>query len=719
MSKSTYLVKFSASLLTLALSFSTSAVHSAASQPLSASEEHSRTALDILSTLQNQHYRKQALNDDLSQRLFDQYLDRLDPAKSYLLQSDVKEFSHLSTLMDDQLLKGELSAGFVLFNRLSQRLQDRIQWQLDSLQDPDYQVDFSIDESLALDFDERQWASSTDALDEFWRKRLKSALLSLILADKDLDEAKTSLIRRYKNQLKRVKQQTATDAFESYMNALGSLYDPHTNYFAPRTAENFNINMSLSLEGIGAVLQTEDEFTKVVRLVTAGPADKHGGIKPADKITAVGQGIDGEMVDVIGWRLDEVVDLIRGKKDTLVKLQIIPVEGGEASQKVITIKRNKVKLEEQAAQKKIFEISDGDKLYKLGVIDLPTFYIDFEACRKRAPDCKSTTRDVFKLIRELQKSKVDGVILDLRNNGGGSLQEAALLTEMFIDPGTVVQIRHPNNRISRALRANQPAYYRGPLLVLTNRLSASASEIFAGAIQDYGRGLIVGAQTFGKGTVQSLSPVNEGRLKVTESRFYRVSGDSTQHRGVLPDISFPTMVDAEQVGESSYDNALPWDSIHAAPHGRYYDIKSYVSALDQLHQDRINKDPDFQLLLDKIEVLKQRRDKKTLSLNEQTRKDEKLALEQQAFELENKRRAGKGMAAFIDLAEYKADSKSEEEKAETAASTQQDTNRIDPDKDTLLTESGYILADFIRLQKDRHEQRVTAATARNTDKKSR
>jgi len=706
----------------LALSLSASAVYSAASQPLSASKEHSRTALDILSTLQNQHYRKQALNDDLSKRLFDQYLDRLDPSKSYLLQSDIQEFSHLSTVMDDQLLKGELDAGFILFNRLSQRLQDRIQWQLDSLQDPEHKVDFGIDETLELDIENREWAVSTAALDEFWRKRLKSALLSLKLADKNLDEAKTSLIRRYKNQLKRVKQQTATDAFESYMNALGGLYDPHTNYFAPRTAENFNINMSLSLEGIGAVLQTEDEFTKVVRLVTAGPADKHGGIRPADKITAVGQGVDGEMIDVIGWRLDEVVDLIRGKKDTLVKLQIIPVEGGEAAQKTITIKRNKVKLEEQAAQKKVFEISDGDKLYKLGVIDLPTFYIDFDACRKRLPDCKSTTGDVFKLIQGLQQEKVDGIILDLRNNGGGSLQEAALLTEMFIDPGTVVQIRHSNNRISRALRANQQAYYRGPLLVLTNRLSASASEIFAGAIQDYGRGLIVGTQTFGKGTVQSLSPVNEGRLKVTESRFYRVSGDSTQHRGILPDIAFPAMVDPDQVGESSYDNALPWDSIHAAPHGRYYDIKSYVSALDKMHQDRVNKDPDYQHLLDQIEVLEQRRDKKTLSLNEQTRKDEKLGLEQQTFKLENKRRVGKGMKAFKDLAEYKADSEkkneNEEEKAETAASIQQDSNRIDPDKDTLLTESGYILADFIRLQKSRHEQRVAAAMARNTDKKN-
>lgn len=714
MLNSVSLAKLPIALLTAACTLAFTQVSTATPSPaLQASPEHSRTAKDILATLGKKHYRQQPLNDALSSRLFDEYLDNLDPAKSYLLQSDIAEYEGLRKQLDDELNQGKLDSGFTLFNRFNERLNSRIEWQLEKLQDPTFKVDFSRDESVELDVEKRQWAQSKEELNEFWRKRLKSALLNLKLSDKTLEEAKTSLIRRYKNQLKRVKQQTATDAFESYMNALGALYDPHTNYFAPRTAENFNISMSLSLEGIGAVLQTEDEYTKVVRLVAAGPADKEGNLKAADKITAVGQGKEGEMVDVIGWRLDEVVDLIRGKKGSLVRLQLIPVDGGEAAQKTITIKRNKVKLEDQAAQKAVFEVSDGDKLYKVGVIDLPTFYIDFDACRKRLPDCKSTTGDVFKLVKELQQAKVDGIILDLRNNGGGSLQEAALLTEMFIDPGTVVQIRHANNSISRALRARQPAFYRGPLLVLTNRLSASASEIFAGAIQDYGRGLIVGAQTFGKGTVQSLMPVNEGRLKITESRFYRVSGDSTQHRGVIPDINFPSMVDISEVGESAYDNALPWDKIHAAPHGRYFDINSYVDNLTSLHNKRTKKDPDFQLLLEQIDVIKARRADTILSLNEQQRLDEKLVRESQAFELENKRRVGKGMTAIENLETFKANNKAEQEEA--SATPTANVTRINPDKDTLLTESGYILADFIRMQKDRHAQRIANAIGKNTD----
>lgn len=675
---------------------------------LSYDKDQSRTAVDILETLNAQHYRRQDVDDVLSQRLFAEYLDRLDPAKSYFLASDVAEFQELKNQFDDELRKGSLDSGFKIFNLFRQRLNDRMEWILGRLKDPTYSVDFAKDEELALDTDLRRWANTSAELDEFWRKRLKFSLLNLKLADKELEEAKTTLIRRYSNQLKRVGQQDTDDAFESYMNALGSLYDPHTNYLSPRTMENFNINMSLSLEGIGAVLQSEDDFTKVVRIVSAGPADKQGELKPSDKITAVAQGSDGEMVDVIGWRLDEVVKLIRGKKDSLVRLQVIPASD-TASEKTIVIKRNKVKLEEQAAQKAIFEVSDGDKLYKLGVINLPAFYLDFAAYQRRDPNYKSTTRDVLKLLKELANDKVDGVILDLRNNGGGSLQEATLLTDLFIDPGTVVQIRQTNQTISRTHRSRHAPVYRGPLIVLTNRLSASASEIFAGAIQDYGRGLVVGTQTFGKGSVQSLSPVHKGRLKVTESKFYRVSGESTQHRGVIPDVVLPTTVNTEEVGESAYDNALQWDTIHPAPHGQYLDISSFKEPLQKLHETRVKADPDFVHLLDQLAIIERNRDKDFISLNEKSRRADKEKRENEGLRLENKRRAGKGMEQFADVEAFKKDNEKTDEENETEAektnATASETpSRIDPDKDALLMESGYIMADFIRLQKERNTQ---------------
>lgn len=675
---------------------------------LSYDKDQSRTAVDILETLNAQHYRRQDVDDVLSQRLFAEYLDRLDPAKSYFLASDVAEFEELKNQFDDELRKGSLDSGFKIFNLFRQRLNDRMEWILGRLKDPTYLVDFAKDEELALDTDLRRWANTSAELDEFWRKRLKFSLLNLKLADKELEEAKTTLIRRYSNQLKRVGQQDTDDAFESYMNALGSLYDPHTNYLSPRTMENFNINMSLSLEGIGAVLQSEDDFTKVVRIVSAGPADKQGELKPSDKITAVAQGSDGEMVDVIGWRLDEVVKLIRGKKDSLVRLQVIPASD-TASEKTIVIKRNKVKLEEQAAQKAVFEVSDGDKLYKLGVINLPAFYLDFAAYQRRDPNYKSTTRDVLKLLKELANDKVDGVILDLRNNGGGSLQEATLLTDLFIDPGTVVQIRQTNQTISRTHRSRHAPVYRGPLIVLTNRLSASASEIFAGAIQDYGRGLVVGTQTFGKGSVQSLSPVHKGRLKVTESKFYRVSGESTQHRGVIPDVVLPTTVNTEEVGESAYDNALQWDTIHPAPHGQYLDISSFKEPLQKLHETRVKADPDFVHLLDQLAIIERNRDKDFISLNEKSRRADKEKRENEGLRLENKRRAGKGMEQFADVEAFKKDNEKTDEENEaeaekTDATASETPSRIDPDKDALLMESGYIMADFIRLQKERNTQ---------------
>ena len=409
-----------------------------------------------------------------------------------------------------------------------------------------------------------------------------------------MDEIAPILIKRYSSQLKRVRQYNNQDVFQIYANALTELYDPHTNYLSPRRSENFNINMSLSLEGIGAVLQLEDEYTKVARLVAKGPADKQGELQPADRIVGVGQGVDGRIEDVVGWRLDEVVELIRGPKDSTVRLEVIPAKAKSTDKhKIITIVRNKVKLEEQSAQKRVLEVPDGDRVIKVGVIDIPAFYIDFDAMRRGDKQYKSTTRDVKKLLHELQDEGVDGILVDLRNNGGGSLQEANELTGLFIEYGPTVQIRHSSRRVWRDGKRLKTTYYDGPLVVLINRLSASASEIFAGAIQDYQRGLIVGDRSFGKGTVQTLIPLTEGQLKITESKFYRISGGSTQHRGVVPDVEFPSLYDPEEIGESALERALDWDQINPVRHQRYNDLSTVVPRITSLFEQRSASNPDF------------------------------------------------------------------------------------------------------------------------------
>ncbi|GLS28106.1 carboxy terminal-processing peptidase [Marinibactrum halimedae] len=665
----------------------------AASEPLKMSTSQSKTLIEIIDTLSKNHYRLQGVDDSLSAKYLDNLLERLDPNKVFFFQSDIDHFETYRHEFDDRFKRGNLDPAYTIYNRFRQRLQDQLGKNISLLQDENIVFDFTKNEDLALDRDEVEvWPKSKKEYDELWRKRLKSAVLSLVLSGKTQPEAKKTLERRYSNQLKRVEQQDQEDVFETLVNALAELYDPHTSYLSPRTEENFNINMSLSLEGIGAVLQSEDEFTKVVRLVPAGPADKQGELKAADRITGVGQGTDGEIEDVIGWRLDEVVDLIRGKKGTYVRLQVIPSESKtEEGTKVVTIKRDKVKLEEQAAKKAVFDVDDGSgEVYKLGVIDVPAFYLDFEAYRKRDPNYKSTTRDVYRLLNELMAENVDGVILDLRSNGGGSLQEATQLTDLFIDAGPVVQIRETNQSISRQSRSRSKAHYRGPLVVLMNRLSASASEIFAGAIQDYDRGLIIGTQSFGKGTVQSLTPVHEGQLKITESKFYRVSGDSTQHRGVVPDITMPPMVDPEEVGESTYDHALDWDRIHPVRHDKYIDFSAIVPQLKSLHDKRVSTDPDLLFLKDQFSFAQENRNQDRLSLNRKQREMEKEDREKVLLAIENKRRQAKGLEAFESF-----DEATEEDEDNNSAVG---TNKIEPSKDPLLMEAGYIMADYIRLQ---------------------
>lgn len=656
--------------------------------------EQVKTAIDIVKQLETRHYRSQEFNDDLSARYLDDYLRALDPAKSYFLKSDIASFEKYRSKFDDDLEKGKLTKTFEIFNRYNERVISRLEAVVAQLDNKEFVYDFDVEESIPTDWEEADWPADQKAADTIWRKRIKANLLGMKLSGKTMEESRTTLYKRYSNQLRRLQQQDSEEAFSVMMNALTMLYDPHTNYLSPRTSENFNINMALSLEGIGAVLQSEDEYTKVMRLVAAGPADKQGELKASDRIIAIGQGPEGEMVDVVGWRLDEVVELIRGKKDSIVRLEILSTAAAEGSSKVISIKRDTVKLEDQAASKHVFNVSNGTQVYKAGVINIPTFYMDFEAYRKRDPNYKSTTRDVYNLLDELAEENVDGIIIDLRANGGGSLQEAAALTDLFVDPGPVVQIRQANAMVSRNYRSFSPATYRGPIVVLIDRLSASASEIFAGAIQDYGRGIIIGDQSFGKGSVQSIVALPQGDLKITESKFYRISGDSTQHRGVIPDIELPSLIDKEKVGESSGDNknALPWDRIHAAPHDRYFDIASLLPVINERHNERLKTDPDFVFLNAQMQIIAENSKKKTLSLRRTTREAEQKEFEQRMLEMENRRRKAKGLELYASYADIKAEGEAKEEEAEAASPN---SAKIDPENDPYLQEAGQVLADFI------------------------
>ncbi|CCK75836.1 similar to periplasmic tail-specific protease [Oleispira antarctica RB-8] len=679
------------------------------------------TSKQSLHQLLGRHYEKQRLNDDLSSKIYDLYLKSMDGTHSYFLASDIEEFEKYRLKLDDGLIKGNLDAPFAMYNRLQQRVTERLSFLLKQLPEKAKAYDFSTDEKLSLDRENVEWSESSEELDDLWRKRLKNSILNLRLADKEDDDIYELLSKRYHNQLNRTHLANEDDGFQVYMNSVTHAFDPHTAYFSPRNTENFNINMSLSLQGIGAVLQTEDEHTKVVRLVPAGPADKAGQLQTADKITGVGQG-DEEIVDVIGWRLDEVVDLIRGAKGTTVRLEIIPSDANDLKTKIINIVRDEVKLEEQSAQKEIIEIPQGDKVLRIGVIDIPTFYIDFQGRQEGKKDFKSTTRDVERLVNELKEENVEGIIVDLRNNGGGSLDEALNLTDLFIDRGPVVQVRYSNGyvQVLPEHKNQKPGIvYDGPIAVLTNRLSASASEIFAGAIQDYGRGIIVGGQTFGKGTVQSVLPLEHGQLKLTQAKFYRVSGDSTQHQGVIPDILFPSLFDKEKIGESALDEALAWDTIRPAGYKSKRDFQQWLPVLRESHQARIETNPDFIYLHNQKELMTELRQRTDITLNEKQRKQEREDNKKQRLDIENKRRKAKGMELLTELKsddnseEKSSDKKKDAEKKESKNLTDsKDSNTegkssVEVDKETeeekepdaLLLETGNILVDLMSLGK--------------------
>lgn len=644
-------------------------------------------SLNVVELLKRHHYSKPPLDDARSVIIYDSYIKLLDPSRSYFMASDIAEFDKWKTQFDDFLKSGDLNAGFTIYKRYLDRVKARLDFAIAELNKGVDKMDFTTKETLLIDRKDAPWLKSTAELDDLWRKRVKDEVLRQKIAGKDSKQIQETLTKRYKNQLARLDQTRAEDIFQAYINTFAMSYDPHTNYLSPDNAENFDINMSLSLEGIGAVLQSDNDQVKVVRLVPAGPADKTKQVAPADKIIGVAQG-NKEMVDVVGWRLDEVVKLIRGPKGTVVRLEVIPASNAPNDQtsKIVPITREAVKLEDQAVKKSVLNLKQDGKDYKLGIIEIPAFYLDFKAFRAGDPDYKSTTRDVKKLLTELQKEKVDGVVIDLRNNGGGSLQEATELTSLFIDKGPTVLVRNADGRVDVLEDENPGAFYKGPMALLVNRLSASASEIFAGAMQDYHRALIIGGQTFGKGTVQTIQPLNHGELKLTLAKFYRVSGQSTQHQGVLPDIDYPSIIDTKEIGESALPEAMPWDTIKAAIKPAVDPFKPYLAQLKSEHDARSSKDAEFVFIRDKLALAQKLMEEKTVSLNEAERRAQHADIDAKQLAMENIRRKAKGEEPLKEL-------KKEDDDALAAA----EPDKVKPEDDAYLSETGRVLLDYLKL----------------------
>ncbi|MEQ8475026.1 carboxy terminal-processing peptidase [Fulvivirga sp.] len=586
-------------------------------------------AAQILSTY---HFRKISFNDSLSSVILDDYIETLDNNKSYFLQSDIEEFKKYRYVLDDYTKEGQIEPAYDIYKVFKQRFDERMDYIYSTLLN--YNYDFTINEYYNTDRSEEPWSKDEAELNDQWRKIVKSQALSLTLNGKEKNEIAKTIKTRYDRFKKSIDQYNAEDVFELYMNTIAEAFDPHSNYFSPKTSDRFQQNMSLSLEGIGARLQNDNDFTKVVEILPGGPAMKSDAIHADDKIIAVGQGEEGEMVDIIGWRVDDVVTLIKGPKGTTVRLEILPAETGvNGPSETITLVREKIKLEDMEAKAEVIPVTRNGSSFEVGVITLPSFYMDFEAYQKGDPNYNSTTRDVKRLVNELKAKEVDGILIDLRNNGGGSLSEAIDLTGLFIENGPVVQVKTASNKVEVGEDEDPELVYNGPLAVLINRFSASASEIFAGAIQDYHRGVVLGETTFGKGTVQSVIDLGRyinlpegekaGELKLTLQKFYRVTGSSTQHLGVSPDVNFPSAFEAKEFGESSRPSALPWDQIKSTKFKPSNQISpQMISALNQDYTKRLESDKDLIQLVDETAELKENISRTKISLNEDIRKKE-------------------------------------------------------------------------------------------------
>ncbi|MGD9386838.1 MAG: carboxy terminal-processing peptidase [Gammaproteobacteria bacterium] len=619
-------------------------------QELAPSDRHGKVSRLVTTLFERSHYRRMPVDDVASSRMLDAYLEALDGNHQYFLASDIEEFEALRSGLDDSVKRGQLQPVFDVYQRYLQRTRERLEYALSQLE---VEHDFTVDEEFLFDRSDVGWPTSRAELDDIWRKRVKNDAIGLMLTGKDWEETREILDGRYRQVLKRFEQVKSDDVFETFMNAFANTMDPHTSYYSPRNSEEYRIQMSLNYDGIGATLQLQDEYVTIMNVIEGGPAALDGSLKPKDRIIGVGQGDQGEFQDVIGWRLDDVVDLIRGPSGSTVRLQVLPggaTPGGAPV--VIPLVRDKVKLEAQAARKELLEFEYEGEPRRVGVITVPSFYQDYNARVSGARDYTSTTADVRRLTEELKAEGIDGLVLDLRNNGGGHLSEATAMTGLFVPSGPIVQLRDTSGRVEVLEERSEGPVYDGPLAVLVNRFSASASEIFAGAIQDYGRGVVIGQQTYGKGTVQNLYPLDRyapgneprfGQLTLTVGKYYRVTGASTQHRGVIPDIVIPSAIDTHIVGESTRDTALPWDQIKPTPYPRQGNLGNAIEILAAGHTERRAADPNYRHLLGNIEAIEERRARKSVSLDIEARRAENEAAEAEELARENERRAALGL----------------------------------------------------------------------------
>ncbi len=671
----------------------------------------SQVAKEVASLISSYNYKKVPLNDSLSAVVYDRYIKALDENHNYLLASDIKDFNRFKTAIDDDLKAGNLNDVFYIFNVYQKRYLERINYSLGQL---DKNYDYTKNETFTYDREKEPWMSSEADMNKLWSQRVKYDLLNLKLASTDVSKNKETLRKRYQNLISQAKKLSNQDVFQLFMDAFTESVDPHTNYFNPANAANFNIEMSRSLEGIGASLQSENEYITIKSIVAGGPADKSRQINIEDRIVGVAQGKTGEFQDIVGWRIENAIALIRGTKGTTVRLRLLP-KGAGAKPRVVEMIREKIVLKDQLAKKEIRTYNSNGKTVKIGIINVPAFYIDFNAYRAKDPNYQSTTRDVKLILDTLKRENVDGVILDLRQNGGGSLIEAIELTGLFIKDGPVVQVRDTRNRVEVNEDEDSSVAYAGPLAVMTDRFSASASEIFAGAIQDYGRGLIIGTQTYGKGTVQSAIELDKvinpslrdmitsmtkkangtgaeskfGQLNLTVAKFYRISGSSTQHKGVLPDISFPSVIPLDKYGEDTEPSALPFDMIAKSNYTKVGDLSGVIPQLTKSHEQRMASNANYKYLLEDIADYKKRQNETSVTLNEQQLKQQRDADEQKAFERNNLRRAALGLTPL--------------QKGQTRPKNE--------DLDFLKMEAGQILTDFIGLDKSARYTNNLAAPA--------
>ena len=639
---------------------------------------------EVFKKLKKEHYIKNFVKDDFNINYINALIDRLDENKLYFVQSEIDNFSEESKKYAENFF--DIDLAYSVIDLYFERLLAFSEYQIKLIEKQKF--DFTKDEYIDIYYEDNQWSKSESDLKEIWRNETKNDLLVALMSDTLSDDPNKVLIKRYKNRIRRIQQQKEEDIFSIAINTLANQFDPHSSYLSPRSAEDFDMNMSLKLEGIGALLGAEDDYTKIVSLVPGGPAEKSGEIEPDDKITKIRQLDSNEdgYVDVVGWRIDEVVDLIRGESGTQVEIEFISSNSAESTRKLITLTREEIKLEDRAAKSKIIETEEGNKI---GIIDLPSFYIDFNAYQDRKSDYKSSSNDVENILKNFNIEGVDAVVLDLRNNGGGALIEANKIVGLFVSSGPTVQVKHKAGYIQPYGSSKAEQVWQKPLAVLVNRYSASASEIVAGAIQDYQRGIVIGQRTFGKGTVQSLESISSGQIKITESKYYRVDGSSTQNKGVIPDIELLSTWDIESVGESSYPTALEWDTVRPYRHKKFNFNSSQIDEIKGLYSKRLDTSPNLKYLSEVRERYYSNKDKKLLSLNLDTRKHEKNDRKDWLLRIENNRRKGLGLDTFLTYEDLNESNKKNENT----------NNDIDFERDYLLIESTNIINDYLNLNK--------------------